>query len=189
MCAGITTYAPLKRHLKPGGKVGVIGIGGLGHIALQFAAALPFGEVVAISLSPNKETEARRLGASQFLRADDVDAMAAASSSFDLILNTVSGHTALDHYIALLKPRGAFACVGLPSKSQKSQLWLQSVVPAERTVVGSYLGPYRDYDEMLDFAAKHGVKPQVELFPAADVNVAIAKLRRNEVRYRAVLVF
>ena len=189
MCAGITTYSPLKRFCKPGGKVGIIGIGGLGHVALQFAKAMEFGEVVALSRSPSKEAEARGFGAGSFLITEDGDAMKAAASSFDVILNTVSGHAPLDPYLSLLKPRGTLACVGLPEKDQKSALWFQSMVPSEKALIGSYLGPYDDYAEMLQFAATHGIKPQVELFPAAEVNAALAKVRDNTARYRIVLVF
>ena len=115
--------------------------------------------------------------------------MAASAASFDMILNTVSGHAPIDPYLALLRPRGTLACVGLPEKDQKSQLWFQSMVPTERNLVGSYLGPYDDYEEMLQFACDHGVKPQVELMPAKDVNAAIAKVRNNTARYRVVLEF
>jgi len=189
MCAGITTFSPLKRFGKPGDKVGVIGIGGLGHIALQFAKAMGFSEVVAISRSPNKEAEARSFGATDFLITDDPAAMAACASSFDMILNTVSGHAPIDPYLSLLKPRGTLACVGLPEKDQKSQMWFQSMVPSERALVGSYLGPYDDYAAMLEFATAHGIKPQVELYPAAEINAAIAKVRNNTARYRVVLEF
>ena len=92
MCAGITTFSPLKRFGKPGHKVGIIGIGGLGHVALQFAAAMGFCEVVAISRTPSKEAEARSFGANSFLITEDSAAMAAAAGSFDMVLNTVSGH-------------------------------------------------------------------------------------------------
>ena len=189
MCAGITTYSPLKRLAPRGGKVGVIGIGGLGHLALQFARHMGFAEVVAISRTASKEAEARGFGASAFLVTDDVAAMAAAASSFDMILNTVSGHAPIDPYLALLKPRGTLACVGLPEKDQKSQLWFQSMVPTERNLVGSYLGPYDDYQPMLDFAAAHGIKPQVEIMPAAEINAAVTKVRNNAARYRVVLEF
>ena len=170
-------------------KVGIIGIGGLGHLALQFGRAMSFGEVVALSRSPAKQAEARRFGASSFVLTEDSSAMAAAAGSFDLLLNTVSGHAPLDEYLALLKPRGTLACVGLPHKEQKSSLWFQSMVPSERALIGSYLGPYDDYEEMLAFASAHGIQPQVELFPAAQVNEAIAKLRNNTARYRIVLEF
>ena len=89
--------------------------------------------------------------------------------------------------LALLKPRGTLACVGLPEKDQKSQLWFQSVVPTERALVGSYLGPYADYDEMLEFAVKHGVKPQVEVMPLARINEALDRVRDGKARYRVVV--
>uniref|UniRef100_A0A7S2DML8 Prephenate dehydratase domain-containing protein n=1 Tax=Haptolina brevifila TaxID=156173 RepID=A0A7S2DML8_9EUKA len=187
MCAGITTYSPLKRFGRPGSKVGIIGIGGLGHIGLQFAAAMGFSEVVAISRSPSKEAEARKFGATSFLVTEDATAMADAASSFDMILNTVSGHAPIDPYLNLIKPRGTLACVGLPEKDQKSQMWFQSMVPQERALVGSYLGPYADYEEMLAFATAHNVKPQIELFPAQQINEAITKVRNNTARYRIVL--
>ena len=90
----------------------------------------------------------------------------------------------IDSYLALLKPRGTLACVGLPEKDQKSQLWFQSMVPTERNLVGSYLGPYDDYQEMLDFAREHNIKPKVEIMPAHEVNEAIMKVRNNSARYR-----
>jgi len=188
MCAGITTYSPLKRLARKGHRVGIIGIGGLGHLALQFARAMGC-TVVAISRSPGKEAEARSFGASEFLVTEDAAAMKAAASSFDMILSTVSGHAPLDPYLGLLKPRGSLACVGLPEKDQKSQLFLHSAVITERNIVGSYLGPYGDYEEMLNFAAKHGIKPQVEMLPADQINSAIQKVRDNTARYRMVLVF
>ena len=188
MCAGITTYSPLKRHAKPGDKVGILGIGGLGHIALQFARAMGC-EVVAISRSASKEAEARELGASSFLITEDPAAMAAAAGSFDVILNTVSGHAPIDGYLSLLKPRGTLACVGLPEKDQKSQMWFQSFVPSEKALVGSYLGPHADYQGMLDFAVAHGIKPMIELMPAKDINAALTKVRNNTARYRVVVEF
>ena len=187
MCAGITSYSPLKRHGRPGYRVGIIGIGGLGHLALQFARAMPFSAVIALSRTASKEAEARSLGASGFLNTDDQAAVAAAAGSFDLLLNTVSGHGNLDSYLGLLKPRGTLACVGLPDKDQRSQLFLHSAVPTERTIVGSYLGAYADYDEMLAFAWAHAVVPRVEVMPISRVNEAIAKVRNNEARYRVVL--
>lgn len=189
MCAGITTYSPLKRLCKPGDKVGVIGIGGLGHLALQIARAMDLSEVVAISRTASKEAEARSFGATSFLLTEDATALAAAASSFDVILNTVSGHAPIDVYLGLLKPRGTLACVGLPEKDQKSQMWFQSVVPTERSIVGSYLGPYDDYDELLAFAAEHRIAPQVEVFAASEINAAVSKVRNNTARYRIVIDF
>jgi uncharacterized zinc-type alcohol dehydrogenase-like protein len=148
-----------------------------------------FSEVVALSRSPSKEAEARAFGASAFVCTDDAEAMASARGSLDLVLSTASGHAPLDDYLTLLRPRGTLACVGLPDKGERSQLYLQSAVPAERALVGSYLGPYADYDEMLRFAASHGIAPAVEVVPAAEVNEALARVRANEARYRVVLRF
>ena len=191
MCAGITTYSPLKRFIESGvtSKVGIVGIGGLGHVALQFAKAmLPKGEVVALSRTEAKEDEARGFGATSFLVTEEAEAMSSAAGSFDLLLNTVSGHpSTLDAYLSLLKPRGTLVNVGLPSKEKTSNLYLQSVVPSERMIAGSYLGPYRDYDDMLLFAAQNGVQPQVEVVDVAEINEAITKVRNNEARYRMVL--
>ena len=189
MCAGITTYSPLKRHGRAGDRVGIIGIGGLGHVALQFARAMGFAEVVALSRSADKEAEARSFGAGAFLNTDDPEAMATAAGSFELLLSTASGHAPLDSYLALLRPRGTLCCVGLPDKDEQSRLFLQSIVPAERNIVGSYLGPHADYEEMLAFAAEHGVAPAVEVRPASEINAAIARVRDNAARYRMVLSF
>ena len=115
--------------------------------------------------------------------------MAMAAATFDCILNTASGHAPLDTFFGLLKPRGALVCVGLPSKAERSQLFLQSCVQSERQLVGSYLCPYSMYEEMLNFSAQHDIRPRVELFPIADVNEAIRKVRENTMRYRGVLVF
>lgn len=190
MCAGITTFSPLKRHGRPGMKVGVVGIGGLGHLGLQFAAHMGFSEVVAISRTASKAAEAATFGATSFLSTEeDPAALAAAGGSFDMILNTASGHAPIDKYTALLKPRGTLACVGLPDKSEKTQLFLHGMVAQERALVGSYLGPYDDYEEMLAFAAEHGCKPQIELFPASQINEAVARVADGKARYRVVIDF
>jgi D-arabinose 1-dehydrogenase-like Zn-dependent alcohol dehydrogenase len=155
----------------------------------QFASAMGFSEVVALSRSPSKEAEARGFGASGFLLTGDTGEMEKAGASFDLILNTVSGHGPLDTYLSLLKPRGLLACVGLPDKGKRSQLYLQSAVPLERSLVGSYLGPFADYDEMLEFAANHEITPQVEVVPSEKINSALDTVRQNKARYRVVLEF
>jgi len=192
MCAGITVFSPLKRFVlnSPGGargkKVGIIGIGGLGHLALQFASRMG-ARVVAISRTNAKEAEARGFGAHEFLASKSVDDMKGAAGTFDMLLNTVSGNAGLDEYFALLKPRGSMACVGLPEKTEKSQMFLHSLVLQERTFCGSYLGPYGDYQEMLDFACQHDVRPMIERYPFEKVNEAIERVRDNTARYRCVL--
>ena len=144
-------------------------------------------EVTAISRTASKEVEARGFGATRFLISEDADALKEAASSFDMILNTVSGTEPLDKYFALLKPRGKLVCVGLPEKEQKTQMFLHSAVLTERELLGSYLGPYKDYGEMLAFAGRHGIKPQIEQFPMGDINLALRRVRQNSARYRVVL--
>mmetsp|Transcript_15726 Transcript_15726/g.49479 ORF Transcript_15726/g.49479 Transcript_15726/m.49479 type:complete len:287 (-) Transcript_15726:117-977(-) len=188
MCAGITTYSPLKRNCRAGMRVGIIGVGGLGHIALQFARAMGC-EVVAISKSDSKKAEAAEFGATAFLCSENQDQMSAAKGSLDVILNTASGVAGMDGYLALLKSRGVMACVGLPEKdsANPTTLHMQSFVLQERSLQGSYLGPLADYAEMLSFAAAHGVKPKVELMKLAEVNEAVAKIKAGTARYRMVL--
>lgn len=188
LCAGITTYSPIKRHCKPGMRVGILGIGGLGHIALQFARAMGC-EVVAISKSDSKQAEAAEFGATAFLNSEKEDQMAAARGTLDFILHTASGVAGLDGYLALLRPRGVMACVGLPEKDKENmtRLFMQSFVLQEKSLVGSYLGPRGDYAEMLAFAAAHGVKPKVEILRLEQVNEAVAKVKAGTARYRMVL--
>jgi len=189
MCAGITTYSPLKRYCKPGMRVGIVGIGGLGHIAIQIARAMGC-EVVAISKSDSKQAEATEFGATAFLSSGSQDQMAAARGTLDVILDTASGVAGLDGYLALLKPRGVMVCVGLPEKdgSNMSKLFMHSIVLQEKSLQGSYLGPRADYAEMLAFCATHGVKPKVEILKLEQVNEAVAKVKAGTARYRMVLV-
>jgi len=188
MCAGITTYSPLKRHAKPGDRVGIIGIGGLGHLAIQFGKAMGY-DIVAFSNMPGEEEEAaaKGFGASEFVVVGEDPVVDAAKGSFDMILNTASAHVPLDPYLDLLKPQGTMACVSLPDKHEKSQVFLQAFVPTEKVLVGSYLGPRADYEEMLQFAVDHGVKPAVEIMPVRDINAAVERVRSGQARYRVVL--
>jgi len=188
MCAGITTYSPLKRHAKSGDRVGVIGIGGLGHLALQFGKGMGY-DMVAFSNMPGEkeEAEAKSFGANEFIVVGGPDDSMPEASSFDMILNTASAHVPLDPYLALLKPHGTLACVSLPDKTAKSQLFLQSVVPTEKSLTGSYLGPRGDYEEMLSFAMEHDVRPMIELYPADQINEAVERVAQGKARYRAVL--
>ena len=107
--------------------------------------------------------------------------------SLDMILNTASGRIPLDPFLELLKPRGSLVCVSLPDKEERSQLYLHSAVPTERALVGSYLGPLGDYEEMLNFAVEHNVRPQVEVMPVERINEAVARVRAGDARYRVVL--
>ena len=139
--------------------------------------------MVAIDTSPAKEDDAKKFGASTFVS----DVALLEKGSLDMILNTASGRIPLDPFLELLKPRGSLVCVSLPDKEERSQLYLHSAVPTERALVGSYLGPLGDYEEMLAFAVEHDVRPQVEVMPLARINEALTRVRDGKARYRVVV--
>jgi uncharacterized zinc-type alcohol dehydrogenase-like protein len=185
MCAGITVYSPLRNHgVRPSSRVGVIGIGGLGHLGLQFAKA--FGaEVTAFSTSKDKEQDARELGAHNFVHTRDTGALKKVAGSFDLLLSTVDADQDWQAYVNALRPKGTFCMVGAPSSSLQIQAF--ALVGGQRAIAGSSTGSPRDLGEMLDVAARHGVKAVTETFPMAKANDAVAKVKKHQVRYRAVL--
>eukprot|EP00929_Paragymnodinium_shiwhaense_P049498 TRINITY_DN24967_c0_g1_i1.p1 TRINITY_DN24967_c0_g1~~TRINITY_DN24967_c0_g1_i1.p1 ORF type:complete len:368 (-),score=73.85 TRINITY_DN24967_c0_g1_i1:219-1253(-) len=189
LCAGITTFSPLSRHCQEGMSVGIIGVGGLGHIALQFARAMGC-KVSAISTSDSKKAEAMEFGATNFIVSKDAAQMTANKSTLDVILNTASGVTGMDEYLSLLKPRGVMSCVGIPEKDEanKTKLFMHSVVPLEKSIVGSYLGPLDDYEKMFAFAAKHKCFPKIETMKLEDANAAVEKVKAGTARYRMVLL-
>src|SRR5271163_2676203 len=185
MCAGITVYSPLRNYgVRPSSRVGVIGIGGLGHLGIQFAKA--FGaEVTAFSTSKDKEAEAKTLGAHNFVNTRDTGALKKVAGSFDLLLSTVSADQDWQAYVAALRPKGLLCLVGVPP----SPLQLQGfpLIAGQKNLAGSPIGSPRDLHEMLDVAARHNVKAITERFPMAKANDAVAKVKKNQVRYRAVL--
>jgi alcohol/geraniol dehydrogenase (NADP+) len=185
LCAGITVYTPMRTHgINPSSRVGVIGIGGLGHLALQFARI--FGaEVTAFSASQAKEAEAKTLGAHHFCNTRESKGVKAIAGSFDFILSTVDADQDWAGYIAALRPKGLLCLLGAPPKPP-SIAAATLVVPA-KTISGSNTGSPVMMREMLDIAARHGVKAQTERFAMAKVNDAIAKVKKGAVRYRAVL--
>jgi len=185
LCAGITVYAPLRRlGVTPATRVGVLGIGGLGHLALQFADA--FGcHVCAISSSPSKENESLEFGADEFLLSSDKKRMKDATRSLDFILSTISGDTEWPVYLSLLRPNGTLCFVGAtPSALNIPPMTL---ISGQLRISGSAIGSGRMMREMLGLAARHGISARTELRPMRDVNEAIARVRRNEARYRMVL--
>jgi uncharacterized zinc-type alcohol dehydrogenase-like protein len=185
LCAGITVYSPLRNHgVRPSSRVGVIGIGGLGHLGIQFAKA--FGaEVTAFSTSKDKEAEARSLGAHHFLNTQDTGALKKVAGSFDFLLSTVSANQDWQGYVNALRPKGVLCVVGAsPSPLQINAF---SLIGGQRAVSGSPSGSPRDLHEMLDVAARHGVKAITERFAMSKANDAVAKVKKNQVRYRAVL--
>lgn len=185
LCAGITVYSPLRNHgVRPSSRVGVIGIGGLGHLGIQFAKA--FGaEVTAFSTSKDKEKEARELGAHHFLNTQDTGALKKVAGSFDFLLSTVSADQDWQGYVNALRPKGMLCVVGVPPSPMQIQAF--SLLGAQRAISGSPSGSPRDLHEMLDVAARHGVKAITERFPMSKANDAVAKVKKNQVRYRAVL--
>jgi uncharacterized zinc-type alcohol dehydrogenase-like protein len=185
LCGGITVYSPLRNHgVRPSSRVGVIGIGGLGHLGLQFAKA--FGaEVTAFSTSKDKEDEAKSLGAHHFVNTRDTGALKKVAGSFDFLLSTVSADQDWQSYVNALRPKGTLCVVGVPPSAIALQAF--PLIGGQRAVSGSPTGSPRDLHEMLDVAARHNVKAITERFAMAKANDAVAKVKKNQVRYRAVL--
>lgn len=185
LCAGITTYSPL-RHWKVGNghKVGVVGLGGLGHMGLKFARA--FGaHVVLFTSSPGKSDDARRLGAHEVVISRDADAMAKHASSFDFILDTVSAQHDLNAYLALLKLDGTLCLVGAPEKPLPVSSF-QLFMP-RRQLAGSLIGGLKETQEMLDFCVERGIVCDIEKIRMQDINSAYERMLRSDVRYRFVI--
>jgi len=182
MCAGISVYAPLKRYAGDGPRVAIYGLGGLGHLAVQFAHALGY-EVTAISSSEAKEAEARHFGADHFILTADRDRLRQSEFEVDLLLCTAHGGVDWQVMIDLLEKRGRLVLVGFPEMS----IWSRDVVVHEVSITGSFTGNHATMNEMLSFAHTHGITPEIELLPMADVNDAIRRLKEGSVRYRIVL--
>ncbi|KAK2427892.1 cinnamyl-alcohol dehydrogenase [Trifolium repens] len=187
LCAGITVYSPLKYFGldKPGLHIGVVGLGGLGHMAVKFAKA--FGaNVTVISTSPNKEKEAiEHLGADTFLISRDQDKMQAAVGTLDGIIDTVSAVHPLLPLIGLLKSNGKLVMVGAPEKPLELPLF--PLIMGRKLIAGSGIGGMKETQEMIDFAAKHNVKPDIEVIPVDYVNTAMERLVKADVKYRFVI--
>jgi len=185
LCAGITVYSPLRNWLaRPSSHVGVVGIGGLGHLGLQFARA--FGcEVTAFSTSKDKEAEARELGAHNFVNTRENGELKKAAGSLDLILSTVSADQDFQSFVSLLRPKGTLVVLG--ASPSPMQIAAFSLIGGQKAIAGSPSGSPRDLHEMLGVAARHKVKAITEKFAMKDANKAVEKVKKNQVRYRAVL--
>jgi len=186
LCAGITTYSPMKIHGidKPGMRVGVLGLGGLGSMAVQFGAA--FGcEVTVISTSPGKEAASRELGAKHFLVSSNEEAMKAAAGSLDAIVDTVSAQHDIGTYLGLLDVGGRVVIVGVPP--QPFSLHAFSLIGGGKSVTGSLVGGIPQTQEMLDFCAEKGIVSKIELIAIDQVNEAFARLVKNDVNGRFVI--
>ena len=188
MCAGVTVYAPLKRHFTPGATVGVVGIGGLGHFALQFARALGYARVVALSTSADKAAAAKSFGAHDVLVTTDRAQMGPAGNSFDLLLVTVSADLSWGAYLRLLKVGGTLCLVGLPPSDMKINPF--ALLGRRVNLTGSSTGGTKITAEMLQVAAQHKVRAAVELLPldAKGANEAFDRISKNLPRYRCVLI-
>ena len=185
LCGGITVYNPMRTHgINPSSRVGIVGIGGLGHLAIQFARV--FGaEVTAFSTSAAKEDEARGLGAHNFVNTRESKAMRDVAGTQDLILSTINADQDWGVYVQTLRPTGTLCFVGVPPSPISVHAF--PLIAGLRTISGNPTGsPYR-LREMLDVAARHDVHALTENFPMAKANEAIEKVKKNKVRYRAVL--
>ncbi|BAQ81399.1 NAD(P)-dependent alcohol dehydrogenase [Pseudomonas sp. St29] len=186
LCAGITTWSPL-RHWKagPGKKVGVVGIGGLGHMGIKLAHALG-AQVVAFTTSESKREAARRLGADEVVISSDAGQMAAHLQSFDLIINTVAAPHDQDALLVLLKRDGVMTLVGAPASPHPAPN-VFNLIMKRRTLAGSMIGGIAQTQEMLDFCAEHGIVSDIELIAAQHINQAYERMLRGDVKYRFVI--
>ena len=185
LCAGITTYSPL-RHWKvgKGQKVGIVGLGGLGHMGVKFAHA--FGaHVVLFTTSPNKTADARRLGADEVVISKNEAEMQKHASSFNFILDAVSADHDVNAYLGLLKRDGTLALVGAPEKPFPVSAF--NVIMGRRSLAGSAIGGIRETQEMLDFCADHGITSDIERIPIQRINEAYERLLKGDVKYRFVI--
>ena len=189
LCAGVTVYAPLARWVRPGARVAILGVGGLGHLALQFAAALG-GIPVAIDIDASKAAEALSFRAADFLHLPDFLAAADAphGARFDVILNAASAAMAVAPLLRALAPDGTLIQVGLPGGDAIMQVPLLDLVFGQKRVVGSVVGGRAAMRDMLELAAAKSVAPAVELAPLSDVNAQMARVAAGKARYRVVLL-
>ena len=186
LCAGITTYSPLK-HWKvgPGQKVGVVGLGGLGHMGVKIAHAMG-ARVVLFTTSPGKTADALRLGADEVVVSRNADEMSAHANSFDFILNTVAAPHNLDAFTGLLKRDGTMTLVGAPAEPHPSPS-VFNLVFKRRSIAGSLIGGIAETQEMLDFCAELGIVSDIEMIAMQDINEAYERMLKGDVKYRFVI--
>jgi uncharacterized zinc-type alcohol dehydrogenase-like protein len=185
LCAGITTYSPLRHwNVQPGQKVGVVGLGGLGHMALKFAHS--FGaHVTQFTTSPGKEDDARRLGADEVVLSRDAEAMKALASKFDFIIDTVSAAHDLNVYLGLLRLNGTLVTVGVPPVPAAIEPF--SLLVNRRSLAGSGVGGIEETQEMLDYCAEHNIVSDIEMISIDQVNDAYERVIKSDVKYRFVI--
>ncbi|HXB30615.1 MAG TPA: NAD(P)-dependent alcohol dehydrogenase [Puia sp.] len=185
LCAGITTYSPLRRwNVRKGQKVAVVGLGGLGHMGVKFAVAMG-AEVTVLSTSPSKKADAEKLGAHKFVVTKDEEQVKTVQHYFDFILNTLAADHDSNFYLAMLKTMGTMVCVGLPHSP--------AVIPAAnlifhgKSLAGSLIGGIAETQEMLDFCAEHNITSDIELIDIKDIDKAYERMEKSDVKYRFVI--
>ncbi|OIQ84092.1 aldehyde reductase YahK [mine drainage metagenome] len=186
LCAGITTYSPLRHwNIKKGDRVGIVGLGGLGHMGVKLAHAMG-AYVVLFTTSPDKAADAKRLGADEVVISKNADEMAGMSGSLDFILNTVAAPHNLDQFMALLKRDGTMCLVGVPDSPHLSPS-IANLIFKRRKLAGSLIGGIKETQEMLDFCAEHNITSDIELIPIQKINEAYDRMLKSDVKYRFVI--
>ncbi len=186
LCAGITTWSPLRHwQVGPGKKVGIVGIGGLGHMGVKLAHALG-AHVVAFTTSESKRADAHALGADEVVVSRDAEAMAAHANSFDFILDTVAASHDLDAFTTLLKRDGTLTLVGVPEHAHPSPN-VAALIFKRRSIAGSLIGGIAETQEMLDFCAEHGIVADIEMIRADEIDAAFERMLKSDVKYRFVI--
>ncbi len=185
LCAGITTYSPLKHwNVKPGQRVGIVGLGGLGHMGVKFAHAMG-AKVTLFTTSSHKHEDGRRLGADEIVVSKDAAAMEKQANKFDFILDTVSAEHDINPYLNALKRDGTMVLVGAPEKPLSVAPF--SLIPKRRELSGSMIGGIPETQEMLDFCGKHGITSDIEIIPIQKINEAYERMLKSDVKYRFVI--
>jgi len=185
LCAGITTYSPLRQwKVGAGHRVAVMGLGGLGHMAVKFAAALG-AEVTVLSTSANKEADAKALGAHKFVVTKNAEEMAQYGNYFDFIINTISAQVDLASYVNLLRREGTMILLGVPTEAP--QIHAFNLIAKRRRIAGSLIGGIQETQEMLDFCAEHNIMSDIELINIQDINEAYERMLKGDVKYRFVI--
>ncbi|KWE65384.1 hydroxyacid dehydrogenase [Burkholderia ubonensis] len=186
LCAGITTYSPLRQwNVGPGKKVGIVGLGGLGHMGVKLARAMG-AQVVLFTTSPSKVEDGKRLGAHEVVISKDEAQMSAHLNSFDFILNTVAAQHDLNPFLHLLKRDGTMTLVGAPEHDHPSPQ-VFNLIFKRRRLAGSLIGGIAETQEMLDFCAEHGITSDIETIPMQQINAAYERMLKSDVKYRFVI--
>ncbi|WP_437626769.1 NAD(P)-dependent alcohol dehydrogenase [Sorangium sp. So ce1151] len=185
LCAGITTYSPLRQwNCKQGDRVGVVGLGGLGHMAVKLAASMG-AEVTVLSTSRAKEADARRMGASAFEVTKDEATFQKLAGRFNLLIDTISAPHDYNAYLGMLRPHGAMVLVGVPPEATPVAAF--SLIAGNKRLAGSMIGGIAETQEMLDYCAEHKIVSDIEIIPVQQINAAYERMVRGDVRYRFVI--